>query len=188
MTRTRRLVGEFFECRDLGAIEIKGFEDPVQSGRCCGPAPPKAVSMRSARGSMTSLIGREDDWTCCCAIGKRQRRAGPDRHGARRTGIGKSRMVAALQERNRRRPAQPPALLLLLSVPEQHALPVHHPATRAAGFARDDTSQTKLDKLEALLGAGSERLGGNRPLCGIDGPAGARRRCAAALDAEPGAS
>ena len=30
---TRRLVGDLFECRDLGAVEVKGFAEPVRAWR-----------------------------------------------------------------------------------------------------------------------------------------------------------
>ena len=33
---TRRLIGGLFEYRDLGAVELKGFAEPVRPGGCCG--------------------------------------------------------------------------------------------------------------------------------------------------------
>ena len=50
-------------------------------------------------------------------------------------GIGKSRLLAALQERLARRAAYPPALLLLAAPPGQRAVPVHR-AARARGRVR----------------------------------------------------
>ena len=44
----RRLLGDLFEYRDLGAVEVKGIAAPVPAGRCCGRAPSRAASRRSA--------------------------------------------------------------------------------------------------------------------------------------------
>jgi class 3 adenylate cyclase len=41
---TRRLVGDLFEIRDLGAIEVKGIAGPVPACRCCARAPSRAGS------------------------------------------------------------------------------------------------------------------------------------------------
>jgi class 3 adenylate cyclase len=36
---TRRLVGDLFEYRDLGAVELKGVAGPVPAWQWCGQAP-----------------------------------------------------------------------------------------------------------------------------------------------------
>jgi class 3 adenylate cyclase len=41
---TRRLVGDLFEYRDLGAVEIKGVAPPCGLGRYCVRAPSRADS------------------------------------------------------------------------------------------------------------------------------------------------
>ena len=41
---TRRLVGDLFECADLGAVEAKGFAGPVRAYRVLGAG---AVASRS---------------------------------------------------------------------------------------------------------------------------------------------
>jgi class 3 adenylate cyclase len=45
---TRRLIGDLFELCDLGAIPVKGFAAPSQSGRYCGRARSRAASKRCA--------------------------------------------------------------------------------------------------------------------------------------------
>ena len=66
-------------------------------------------------------------------------------------GIGKSRLTAALLEHLA---AEPHTRLRYFCSP-QHTDSAFYPIIgqmeRAAGFARDDTSQTKLNKLDALL-------------------------------------
>ena len=66
-------------------------------------------------------------------------------------GIGKSRLTAALLERLA---AEPHTRLRYFCSP-QHTdsalYPIISQMERAAGFAHDDTAQTKLDKLDAVL-------------------------------------
>jgi class 3 adenylate cyclase len=45
---TRRLVGDLFEYRDLGAVEVKGIAGRCRPGRCCARAPPRAGSRHCA--------------------------------------------------------------------------------------------------------------------------------------------
>ena len=66
-------------------------------------------------------------------------------------GIGKSRLIAALHERLS---AEPHARLRYFCSPyhtNSALYPVIKQIERAAGFERDDSADTKLDKLEALL-------------------------------------
>ena len=70
-------------------------------------------------------------------------------------GIGKSRLTAALLERL----ATEPHTRLRYFCSPQHTdsalYPIISQMERAAGFAHDDTLQTKLDKLDALLAQSS---------------------------------
>ena len=71
-------------------------------------------------------------------------------------GIGKSRLTAALSQRIE---TEPHSRLRYFCSPhhQDSALyPFIGQLERAAGFARDDTNPTRLDKLEALLGDGAE--------------------------------
>jgi Adenylate and Guanylate cyclase catalytic domain len=58
---TRRLVGNLFEVRDLGAVEVKGLGTPVPVWRALRPS---AVASRfeALRGSaLTPLVGRDEE-------------------------------------------------------------------------------------------------------------------------------
>ena len=71
-------------------------------------------------------------------------------------GIGKSRLTEALSQHVE---SEPHTRLRYFCSPhdQDSALyPFVGQLERAAGFARDDTNATKLDKLEALLGDGAE--------------------------------
>ena len=58
---TRRLVGDLFEYRDLGAAEVKGISGPVPA---CQVLRPSIVASRfeALRGSALSpLVGRDEE-------------------------------------------------------------------------------------------------------------------------------
>jgi hypothetical protein len=65
--QTRRLLGDLFECRDLGPIEVKGFPEPVHTYQVVRE---RAIESRfeALHGAMlTPLVGREEESTCSCA-------------------------------------------------------------------------------------------------------------------------
>src|SRR5215472_6706965 len=97
---TRRLVGNLFEYRDLGAIEVKGIAEPVPAWQVLRPS---AVASRfeALRGSALSrLIGRDEE------IDLLMRRWARAKTGEGQVvlvsgepGLGKSRITAVLEER-----------------------------------------------------------------------------------------
>jgi class 3 adenylate cyclase/predicted ATPase len=149
---TRRLVGNLFEYRDLGAVEVKGIAAPVPVWQVLRPS---AVASRfeALHGSaLGPLVGRDEEielllrrWT--------RAKAGDGQVVliAGEPGIGKSRIAAALEERL---PADP-RLRLRYSCSPYHQDSALFPFVdllgRAAGFAHEDPPALKLKKLEALL-------------------------------------
>src|SRR4051812_16386050 len=67
---TRRLVGDLFEYRDLGAVEVKGITEPCRHGGCCGRALSRAGSRRCAdrRSPRWSAVTRRS--ICSCGAGR----------------------------------------------------------------------------------------------------------------------
>src|SRR5439155_17668827 len=58
---TRRLVGDLFEYRDLGAIEMKGIAEPVPAWQVLRPSV-VASRFEALRGSaLTPLVGRDEE-------------------------------------------------------------------------------------------------------------------------------
>ena len=149
---TRRLVGDLFEYRDLGAVEVKGIAGPVPAWQVLRPS---AVESRfeALRGSSLSpLVGRDGE------IDLLWRRWAPVKAGdgqivliSGEPGIGKSRIAAALAERLH---AEAHLRLRYFCSPyyqDSALFPFIDQIGRTAGFARDDPPAAKREKLEALL-------------------------------------
>jgi class 3 adenylate cyclase len=149
---TRRLVGDLFECSNLGTHEVKGFDMPVPAWRVLRPSIVES-RFEALRGSaLTPLVGRDEE------IDLLLRRWGRAKAGdgqvvlvSGEPGIGKSRIIAALLERLQ---AEPHALLRYFCSPyrqDSALFPFIDQLGRAAGFARDDLFSEKQRKLESLL-------------------------------------
>jgi class 3 adenylate cyclase len=97
---TRRLVGDLFEYRDLGAVEVKGIAAPVPASQVLRPS---AVASRfeALRGSaLTPLVGRDEEIDLLLRRWVRAK-AGDGQVVliSGEAGLGKSRITAALEER-----------------------------------------------------------------------------------------
>ena len=97
---TRRLVGDLFEFRDLGAVEVKGFAGPVPAWQVLRPS---AVASRfeALRGAaLTPLVGRDEEIDLLLRRWARAKAGdGQVVLVSGEPGIGKSRLTAALAER-----------------------------------------------------------------------------------------
>src|SRR5262252_8561364 len=149
---TRRLVGDLFEYRDLGALEVKGIAAPVPAWQVVGPSI-VASRFEALRGTALSpLIGRDEEIDLLLRRWARARAGeGQVVLVSGEPGLGKSRITAALEERLH---AEPHIRLRYFCSPyhQDSALyPFIDQLGRAAGFARDDPPAAKLEKLEALL-------------------------------------
>jgi predicted ATPase len=149
---TRRLVGDFFEYRDLGAVEVKGIAAPVPAWQVLRPS---AVTSRfeALRGSALSpLIGRDEEIELLLRRWARAKTGdGQVVLISGEAGLGKSRITAALAGRLH---AEPYLRLRYFCSPyhqDSALFPFIDQLDRAAGFARDDIPAAKLEKLKALL-------------------------------------
>ena len=149
---TRRLLGNLFELEDLGAKDLKGIAGPVQAWAALRPSSVEGRFEALHGSGLTDLVGREEELELLL------RRWSNVKNGegqvvllSGEAGIGKSRLTAALLERL----ATEPHTRLRYFCSPQHTDSAFYPIIgqmeRAAGFAHDDTAQTKLDKLDALF-------------------------------------
>jgi class 3 adenylate cyclase/predicted ATPase len=162
---TRRLLGDLFRLRDLGRHEVKGIAEPLAAWAVEGVSASESrfEAVRAAR--LTDFIGREDELDFLL---ERQRLAWKGEGQivliSGEPGIGKSRLAAALAERI----AGAPHTRLRYQCSHYHTNSALRPfiaqLERAAGFKADDTSEQRLDKLEALLAMSASRIAGVAPL------------------------
>src|SRR5690242_17343093 len=153
---TRRQIGTLFEIEDLGPQPLAGFADPQPAWGVIGGS--GVVSRFEAlRSGTTPLVGRDEELDLLLRRWQ-QAKLGEGRIVlvSGEPGIGKSRLTAALSQRIE---TEPHARLRYFCSPH-HQDSALHPfigqLERAAGFSRDDTTATKLDKLQALLSDGAE--------------------------------
>jgi class 3 adenylate cyclase/predicted ATPase len=153
---TRRQIGTLFEIEDLGPQPLAGFAEPQRAWRVIGES--GIVSRFEAlRSGTTPLVGRDEDLNLLLRRWQ-QAKAGEGRVVliSGEPGIGKSRLTAALSQRIE---TEPHTRIRYFCSPHDQNSALHPfigQLERAAGFTRDDTNATKLDKLEALLGDGAE--------------------------------
>jgi class 3 adenylate cyclase/tetratricopeptide (TPR) repeat protein len=156
---TRRLLGALFELTDLGAIRLKGFAQPLAAFQVVGEGRAEGRFEALRGGYLTPLVGREHE------LGMVLERWAwaKEGHGqvvmiSGEPGIGKSRIVRALRDRL----ASEPHVALSHFCSPYHTNTALHPIItqleRAAGFTPDDEPETKLAKLEGLLGQSTSHL------------------------------
>jgi len=150
---TRRLLGNLFELKDLGARALKGVAEPVRAWVALRASTVESRFEALHPSGLTALVGREEETELLLRRWSRARSGeGQVVLISGEAGIGKSRLTAALLESL----APEPHTRLRYFCSPQHTdsafSPIIGQMERAAGLLHDDTSQQKLDKLDALLG------------------------------------
>ena len=149
---TRRLVGNAFELSDLGEHDLKGIAEPVHAWRVTALSKAASRFEAATQGGVTPLVGREleielllDRW--------RQAQEGEGQVVllSGEPGIGKSRVMSTLRERLTAQGAQ----AVRFQCSPYHINSAFYPSIdnfeRVLKFSRDESPESKLDKLEALI-------------------------------------
>src|ERR1043166_4479347 len=149
---TRRLTGRLFEYRDLGPAKLKGLDASVHTWAVLGEAviDSRFEALRPGQGS---LVGREEELSLLL------RRWDQVKNGEGRVvllsgepGIGKSRLIAALEQRLGNASAGRVRLVCSPHHQDTPLYPVIRQLKRAAGFENDDSHSKQREKLRRLLG------------------------------------
>ncbi len=149
---TRRLAGDLFLLRDLGPRTFKGVAEQAHAFAVLGE---RAVESRFAArhaGEVTAIVGRDQELALLVERW-RQAKLGEGQVVLLRgeAGIGKSRITEAAINAAR----SEPHFLLRCQCSPYHAdsalYPVIQHLLHAAGFAESDSTQRRLERLEAML-------------------------------------
>jgi class 3 adenylate cyclase/predicted ATPase len=149
---TRRLLGSFFQLDDLGMRSFKGIAGPVRAWAVLHASSVASRFEALHPTGLTALIGREEEFELL----RRRWFKAMEGEGqvvllSGEAGIGKSRLTIAFVGLL----AGEPHIRLRYFCSPQHTdsalYPIIGQMERAAGLAREDTSQAKLDKLDGLL-------------------------------------
>jgi class 3 adenylate cyclase/predicted ATPase len=149
---TRQLLGGRFDIEDLGRQSLKGMDGPVPLWRVLGGHVAESRFEARQTERMAGFFGRERE------VDLLMERWAQARSGegqvvllSGEAGIGKSRIVSALRQQI----IDEPHTRIQYQCSPYHTnsplYPVICQLERAAGFAPDDTAETKLDKLEQVL-------------------------------------
>jgi DNA-binding winged helix-turn-helix (wHTH) protein/tetratricopeptide (TPR) repeat protein len=149
---TRRLIGNLFACRGLGAIETNSGTEPMHIWQVLGESV-VASRFEALRGAALSpMIGRDEEIDLLLRRWARAKAgAGQIVLVSGEAGLGKSRITAELAERLH---GEPHLCLRYFCSPHRQdsaLFPFIDQLSRAAGFARDDTPAARWEKFEALL-------------------------------------
>jgi predicted ATPase/class 3 adenylate cyclase len=149
---TRKLLGNLFELEDLNARDLKGIAGRVRAWAALRPSAVESRFEAMHASGLTALVGREKEldlllrrWT------KAKTGEGQVVLLSGEAGIGKSRLTAALLERLASEPHTRLRYFCSPHYTNSALYPIIRQMERAARFAREDTAQAKLDKLDTVL-------------------------------------
>jgi DNA-binding winged helix-turn-helix (wHTH) protein/predicted ATPase len=147
---TRRLIGDLFECRELGTIDTTS--DTGRVWRVLGESSVGSRFEALRPDSLTSLVGRDDEIDLLLRRWERAK-AGDGQVVliSGEPGLGKSRIVAAFEERIQAGPRCGPRYFCSPYHQDSALYPFIDQLGREAKFTREDGPDARLGKLEALL-------------------------------------
>jgi len=160
---TRRLGGTMFQLQDLGEQALKGFAEPVGVWSVVGESAVQGRFETVHSGTLTPLVGRQPEFQLLCerwALAKSGEGQLVLLSGE--AGIGKSRLVRELREAVR----GGQHFCLSHQCSAHHGNTALYPVIRRLEnlIAVADTTDAKLDRLEALLRLATDNIAQIAPL------------------------
>jgi class 3 adenylate cyclase/tetratricopeptide (TPR) repeat protein len=148
---TRQQIGHLFELEDLGPKVLAGLAEPQRAWRVLGDSG-EVSRFAALRSERSALVGRDEEVELLMRRWK-QAKTGEGRVVliSGEAGIGKSRLTTWLSEHIRGESHTRMRYFCAPHYQDSALYPFIVQLERAAGFARDDTAETKLGKLQALL-------------------------------------
>ena len=148
---TRRLVGRLFEYETLGKVELKGLPALVGAFRVLGEGR-GGSRFEALRSGETPLVGRGEEIDLLLRRWARAKLGdGQVVLVSGEAGIGKSRIAAALEERIHTEPHLRLRYFCSAYHQDSALFPFVDQLGRAAGFARDDSPGSRIEKIETML-------------------------------------
>jgi hypothetical protein len=149
---TRRLLGSRFRLSDLGRHGLKGFAEPIECWAVEGVSVSESRFESVRSGRLTGFVGREHE------LGLLMGRWKLAQHGEGQVvllsgepGIGKSRILSELRTRLETYGAASLRFHCSPYYVNSAFYPIIDNFERTLQFARDETAEQKLEKLEALI-------------------------------------
>jgi predicted ATPase len=141
-----------FECRDLGAQVLKGLPDPVLTWQVLAETAVESRFEALRANAMTPLVGRAEELDILLLRWVRAK-SGEGRVVllSGEPGIGKSRLIAELEQRVATEPHESLRYLCSPHHQESALYPVIARWEQEAGFTRGDTDEQRLRKLISVL-------------------------------------
>jgi predicted ATPase len=151
---SRKLLGNLFELEDLGANDLKGITGQVRAWTALRASSVASRFEAQHETKLTSLVGRDEELELL--LRRWRQAAGAEGRVvllSGEPGIGKSRLIVALEEQLQTEQYIPLRYFCSPLHTDSTLYPFISQLERAAGFERNDTMEAKLNKLSSLLGA-----------------------------------
>ena len=148
---TKRLIGNTFDCADLGAVVLKGFDTPVHAWQVLSSRAPTSRFESYRAGSLAKFVGREQEFSLL--LGRWHEAVGGEGQVVLlcgEAGIGKSRLIRNLF--NRLADAHPRRMQFQCSPYHTNTAlyPVINFLREAAGLTNQDSPTAQLEKLDVM--------------------------------------